>query len=322
VKCIALAVLTCLAFASDALAELTNAVAASAVVRTNSLATTNDPVQAEYEQLMELDDAAAAEIDGWIIENNKFEEQGGGVPREELLSRISQRREPVRKAYEDFVKRHPNHGDGRLAFASFLEDSGDISGALEQMLKAKEVDPTNPAAWNNLANYYGHFGGVTNAFTHYERAIELDPKEPVYHQNFGTTVFLFRKDVREHYGITEQQVFNKALMLYSNALTLDPTNFLLATDIAMTYYGIKPPRRDDAMKAWNYALTLAESDLAREGVMIHLARTEAIATNFTKAREYLDAVTNAELQELKGRVLRSLEAKELPQLEEEVGRRR
>lgn len=316
-KCILL-VLTCLALVVNLWAEPTNSAAAPPVVSTNSITFTNDPVQAEYERVMEMDDAAATEIDAWIVANNKFEEQGGGVPREELLNRIRQRRAPVRKAYEDFIQCHPNHGDGRLAFASFLEDSGDLDGALEQMLKAKEVDPTNPAAWNNLANYYGHFGGVTNSFTHYEKAIELDPKEPVYYQNFGTTVFLFRKDAREHYGITEQQVFDKALMLYSNAMTLDPTNFLLATDIAMTYYGIKPPRHDEAMKAWNHALNLAESDLAREGVIIHLARTEGIATNFAKAREYLNAVTNAELQELKGRVLRSLESKENPKPEEEV----
>jgi tetratricopeptide (TPR) repeat protein len=318
VKYILFAVAPCLLLPVGLMAETTNVAAAQSVISTNAPASTNDAVQIEYERVMALDDAAAEEIDGWIVENNKFEAEGGGVPREELLRRIRERRAPVRKAYEEFVQRHPNHGDGRLAFASFLEDSGDMDGALEQMLKAKEVDPTNPAAWNNLANYYGHFGGVTNAFTHYEKAIELDPKEPVYYQNFGTTVFLFRKDAREHYGITEQQVFDKALMLYSNAMTLDPTNFLLATDIAMTYYGIKPPRHDDAMKAWNYALSLAESDLAREGVMIHLGRTELISTNFAKAREYLNAVTNAELAELKSRVLRSLESKENPKPEDEL----
>ena len=32
--------------------------------------------------------------------------------------------------------------------------------------------------------------GVKKAFSYYEKAIELDPKEPVYYHNFGTTVFL------------------------------------------------------------------------------------------------------------------------------------
>jgi len=179
-------------------------------------ASTNDPVELEYQKLMEDDDAALTEIDGWIKENQRFEAEGAGVPKDELNRRIMKRTEPVRAAYDDFLKRNPKHGNAHLAYASFLEDIHEEDAALEHMLKAKEVDPKNPAAWNNLANYYGHFGDVTNAFSHYEKAIELDPKEPVYYHNFGTTVFLFRHDVMEYYGIKdEQQVFDKALVLYS-----------------------------------------------------------------------------------------------------------
>jgi tetratricopeptide (TPR) repeat protein len=300
---------SCLAAMSDRL-EAAGSTSSPAVTSTNA------PVELEYEleyvKLMEDDDAALAEIDGWIVENRKFAENGAGVPNAELNDRIRKRLAPVRQAYEDFLKRNPKHSRARLAFASFLEDIHDEDAALEQMLKAKEVDPENPAAWNNLANYYGHFSPVTNAFYHYEKAIELDPKEPVYYQNFGTTVFLFRKDAQEYYGINEQQVFDKALKLYSNSLALDPTNFLLATDIAMTYYGIKPPRTDDALKAWDYALKLADGSLQREGVVIHLARVELNAGRFDEARANLNAVTNAELADLKARVLRSLESKEHP----------
>ena len=275
-------------------------------------ASTNDPVELEYEKLMADDDAAQAEIDSWIRENQRFEAEGAGVPREELRRRIDKRAEPIRLAYEDFLKRNPNHGNAHLAFASFLEDIHDEDGALEHMLKAKEVDPKNPAAWNNLANYYGHFSPVTNAFYHYEKAIELDPKEPVYYHNFGTTVFLFRKDVMSYYGIDEQQVFDKALMLYSNSTSLDPTNFLLATDVAMTYYGIKPTRTEDALKSWGEALKLAEGSLQREGVLIHLARIKLNAGRYDEARTDLNSVTNAELAELKTRVLRNLELREHP----------
>ncbi len=100
--------------------------------------------------------------------------------------------------------------------------------------------PKNPAAWNQLANYYGEYGGLTNAFAYYTEAIRLDPTEPVYYQNFATTVYLFRKDAREFYHINEQQVFDKALGLYRQAMKLDPSNLVLATDYAESYYGIKP----------------------------------------------------------------------------------
>lgn len=286
-----------------------------AVTLASAAAATNDPVELEYQKLLELDDAAAEEIDGWIVENNKFEMQGAGVPHAELDRRIDKRREPVRLSYQEFIKRHPGHGRARLAFASFLEDCQDLEGALQQMLKAKEVEPANPAAWNNLANYYGHYGDVTNAFTHYEKAIELDPDEAVYYQNFGSTVYLFRQDAMAYYNISEQQVYDKALMLYSNSLRLDPANFVIATDVAMTYYGIKPTRTDDALKAWEYALKLADGSLQREGVMIHLARFKMNAGRYEEARADLGTVTNAELGALKSRVLRNLELREHPPAE-------
>jgi tetratricopeptide (TPR) repeat protein len=311
------ALLAVLFIGSAAFAASTDSAVTNPVVSATATVETNDLVEAEYEKLLELDEAAGQEIDNWILENQKFAEQGAGVPKAELIRRIDKRRESVRAAYEDFIKRHPRHGPIRLAYASFLEDGRDLDGALEQMLKAKEIDPTNPAVWNNLANYYGHYGGVTNSFTHYEKAIELDPKESIYYQNFGTTVYLFRPDAMRHYGITEQQVFDKALVLYSNAMTLDPTNFLLATDVAMTYYGIKPPRWDDARAAWNKALTLADGSLQREGVLVHLGRIEINAGRFGQARVYLNSITNAELQELKVRVLRNLEAKADPDAEKE-----
>lgn len=293
-------------------AESTNRIHDVSSASVPALTSTNDPVELAFQKLMEDDDAALTEIDGWIQENNRFAEQGAGVPPHELNDRIRKRVEPVKRAYEEFIQKHPNHGRARLAYASFLEETGDEPAALEQMLKAKEVEPNNPAAWNNLANYYGHRSPVTNAFTHYEKAIELDPKEPVYYQNFGTTVFLFRKDAREHYGITEQQVFDKALNLYSNAMALAGTNFLLASDVAMTFYGIKPPRNEAAIAAWERALTMAEGSLQREGVFIHLARFKMNVGRYDEVRAHLNAVTNAELRELKERVLRNLNEKQNP----------
>lgn len=305
--CAALVAAPCFAESTNRIQAVEHASAAPA--------STNDPVELEYQKLMEDDDAALTEIDGWIKENQRFAEQGAGVSKDELNRRIMKRVEPVRAAYDAFLKRNPKHANAHLAYASFLEDTHDEDAALEHMLKAKAVDPKNPAAWNNLANHYGHYGEVTNAFFHYEKAIELDPKEPVYYHNFGTTVFLFRQDVMAYYGISEQHVFDKALMLYSNSLRLDPTNFLLATDIAMTYYGIKPTRTDDALQSWESALKLAEGSLQREGVLIHLARFKMNVGRYDEARTNLSGVTNAELTELKTRLLRNLELREHPPAE-------
>jgi len=275
---------------------------------------TNNPVEQELEKIEQQDDDAAAEVDGWIKENQKFATDGAGIPNAELNRRIRERFDKTKKAYEDFIQRHPDYAEGRIAYASFLNDLGDEDGSYQQLLKARELDPKIPAVWNNLANYYGENGPVTNAFACYEKAIQLDPTEPIYYENFGTTVYLFRKDVKEYYHLNEQQCFDKALLLYSNATRLDPTNFILASNVAMSYYGIKPLRTNDAFLSWSNALKLARDETEREGVYIHFARLDGATGRFAEGKKTLDEVTNSMYAELKRRVARSINEKEHPEL--------
>jgi tetratricopeptide (TPR) repeat protein len=267
-------------------------------------------VEKEYQKLLADDDDAQAEVDGWIEDNGRFAAKGAGIPEAELNRRIRTRFASVRAGYEDFIKRHPDHPRVRIAYASFLEDMGDEEGSVTHLEKALTLDTNNPAIYNNLANHYGHRGPVKKSFEFYARAIELDPLESVYYHNFGTTVYLFRKDAREFYGIEEQQVFDKAMDLYSKAMKLDPTNFPLASDVAQTYYGIKPWRTEDALKAWTNALNVANDDIEREGVYIHFARVKLHAGRFDEARGHLDMVKNPMYDDLKKRVARNVNEKQ------------
>lgn len=270
----------------------------------------DNPAEQRLDQIMEQDDAAQAEVDKWITDNNAFAEKGAGVPREEMRRRILDRFAPVDKAYEDFIRDYPTNSRARVAYASFLGDTKGEDAAEEQLDKALAVDTNNPAIYNNLANIYGHHGPVKKAFEYYAKAVQLSPREPVYYHNFGTTVFLFRKDAQEYYGINEQEVFNKAFELYSNAMRLDPQDFPLASDVAQTYYGVHPFRPDEALRAWTNALNLAHDEVEREGVYIHFARVDIMSHHFAEARAMLNNVTNQTYDDLKSRVARSLEQRE------------
>ena len=267
----------------------------------------SDPVEKRLDDILEQDDSAQAEVDKWIQENEAFAAKGAGAPREQLRRRIQDRLAPVGKAYEDFIQQYPTNSRARVAYASFLGDTKSEEAAEEQLDKALALDTNNPAIYNNLANIYGHHGPVKKAFEYYTKALQLNPLEPVYYHNFGTTVFLFRTDAKEYYNIDEQQVFNKAFELYSNAMRLDPTDFPLASDVAQTYYGVHPFRPNDALKAWTNALSLAHDEIEREGVYIHFARVNIMVQRFDQARAMLNNVTNDMYTDLKMRVARSLE---------------
>jgi len=268
-----------------------------------------DPVEEAYEKLLEQDEAALKEVERLNAEFERFDAKGAAGSRAVLAGKIDQTLQPVRKAYEEFLLNHSSHVDGRIAYGSFLNEIGEEEDAIVQWEKARELDPKNPSPWNNLANVYAHIGPIKKAFQYYEKAIELDPKEPVYLQNLATTTYLFRKDAAETYRIDEEGVFAKALELYQRAMKLDPDNILLATDYAQCFYGIKPLRAEDAVAAWKHALTLAKSDAEKEGIYIHLARVELNSGRFGEADQHLSMVKDPEMNELRDRLKRNLEKK-------------
>jgi pentatricopeptide repeat protein len=270
----------------------------------------DSPVERAFKKIMEDDDAAHAEAEKMVASLKGEPEKSPGLGDATVNLKIEQRLLPIRKEYEEFIFHNPEHIGARLAFGSFLDGIGEEDEARVQWEKALELDPKNPATYNNLANAYGHHGPIEKAFDYYTKAIELNPSESVYYHNFGTTIFLFRKAAMEKYKITEQQVFDRALELYGKAQKYDPDNFELATDIAQTYYGIKPPRPDDAIKSWDYAMKIAENDAQRQAVHIHLARVKIHAGRFDEAREHLAKISEPRLNDLKVRVTKLLDDKE------------
>lgn len=285
---------------------------------------TNDPVEQEFFKLMADDDAAQAEVDQWIKNSQELAGKGDNAASLTLQGRIKQRLASVKKAYEEFFRRHPEHGRARIAYASFLSDIGEEYEALPHLQKARELDPNNPAVWNQLANWHGHNSPVTNSFDYYQKAIDLDPTEPTYYWNFATTVFLFRRDATNHFKITEQQVFEKALVLYRKAVELDPENFELVTDYAQTYYGVKVPKIgdpeidrqavqkhcDEALGAWQVALKKARDDIEKQGVYVHFARLQINAGRFDDARTNLAALTHPMFAATKSNLEKKLKSKE------------
>ena len=263
-------------------------------------------------KIMQDDDDTLDAITKMINDNNAFAANGAGQTKAELNKAIRARLDIVRREYSDFLQQHPDSARGYLAYGTFLNDIGEEDAAAEQYEKSRALDPKNPAVWNNLANYYGEFSPVTNAFAYYAKAIELDPNEPIYYQNFATTVYLFRHDATNFYNITEPQVFDKALDLYRQAMKLKPDDLPLATDYAQSYYGIKPLRTNDALLAWTNALNIAKDDNEREGIYIHLARVKISAGRFGEAQAQLDAVTNAAFADMRRRLERSLTQREHP----------
>jgi Tfp pilus assembly protein PilF len=278
------------------------------MVSSNLPPVASDPVEMELKKITDDEEAFVAEVAQWIAEGGRT---NSPEARAGLKLRIDKRQEAVGKAYAGFIQRHPRHTSGRIAYADFQMGTGNEDGARETLENALLTDTNNAAVYSGLGHLYTHTGPVRKAFDCFARAVELDPREPEYFQNFGTLVYLFRRDAMEIYGITEQQVFDKAMNLYSNWLRLDPTNFPAACDVASSYFGIRPLRAGDALKSWTNALSLARNAVEQEEVRLNIARIQIAARQFAAARASIDSVTNAALAGTKQRLLRAVRTREM-----------
>ncbi len=276
-----------------------NSVPANGGVAISSI-NTNDPVERDFRKVMVDDDDAEKEILSWMDSAENFDKSGGKSSAVTLNLRIQKKLDGIKREYEDFVDRHPDHVNARLAFGSFLNDNNEDAGALLQWESARDLAPTNPAPWNDLGNYYAQPGRqVRKAFESYGKAIELNSNQPVYYHNLAAAVYLFRSEAAEYYHIDASQAFEKALTLYQCAIKLDPQNFILATDYAEAFYGINPPRLQEGLAAWLNAVKLAPDETEREGVYLHLARIHLQLGQLDQAQSNLILVTNAGYADLR-----------------------
>jgi len=283
----------------------------------------------EYQKLIDTDDEVQSEIDDWIKQaylqkDSTDNNSTNSIPLNQVMIKlkIQQKLDELKKEYETFLKKYPDHIKGRIAYASFLSDIGKEEESRDQLEIAKQKDPKNPAVWNNLANYYGHNGPATNAFIHYQKAIELSPTESVYYRNYATTIYIYRDEAMEFFKLNEEQVIRKAMELYKKALTLDPKNFLIASDLAQTYYGFKLPQlsvvdtktnsivqklSNEAIDAWKAAEKLARNDMEKQGCQLHIARWLITAIQVGEARKILQQINIDEYQTTKEILLKKLE---------------
>lgn len=226
--------------------------------------------------------------------------------RNELVDSLAIHDQKIVNHFQELIVKYPRESDPVLALGNFYDDRGKEHIAFKYWSKAKNLNPSDPAVWNNLASFYTHNGEIQKSFKYFEKSLDLEPDGWIYYHNFANTVFLFRKDVKEYYKLNEQQVFDKAFELYELARKQAPENFELAEDIAKSYYIVRPYRVEKALQAWKQAFEIADSDHQKQSVMIHQSRWLLRKGLIDDALNMINQVSLPDLISLKVRVKKTI----------------
>ncbi len=283
---------------------------AASGTHTSPAAPSSDLVDLEFRKLLVTDESALQQVDRLIADNQAFIRQGAGLPESSMVIKIRNVADPVVAAYEAFLKKHPEHVRGHLAFASFLTEFGVSVRAQNHLDKALALAPDDPVTLNNVANYHGEHGPPEKAFEYLQKAIRLKPEESTYYRNCASIILLHREQARTYFGLADEQAtFRHAQALYRKAHERKPDDFLLASDLAQTFYHLKPHPYEEAVAAWETAFKLAPSRTEKEGVMVHLARIHSKAGEYDEARRNLNGISIPELLPTKRKMLAGFPAK-------------
>ena len=269
----------------------------------------------EFAQILQADNIAITQITSWI-HNNLERIQENETERDALALRIRDRLSPIRQQYTKFLKRHPNHAQARVAYGSFLTHIDHRQGAIDQWKMALKTDPKNAAALNNLAIHLGTIAlqsrqttGIQEAFRALDKAIQLNPKEPLYRHNYATLLCSFRKPAARHYKIKPQQITQKAIGEYDAAIKLSPKRFEYAADRAEAFLDLAPFPHAEAILAWQLALEIAETPDERDWAHLQTAIAHYKGKKWKQVEGSLKLMTGEHHQSLASQLRRATEAK-------------
>jgi type IV pilus assembly protein PilF len=189
--------------------------------------------------------------------------------------------------------------------------------ALEELIKANDLDPNNPVIRNVLGIAYLEKGMVRQAIVQFEKALYLDPKYVEVHNNLGTALLRdqrvteaiveFKKalenpmyptphfvyyNLGQAYFILNQ--FEKARENYLEALKLSP-NYSLAyhgLGLAWKASGNMVEAAEALKKAIEYAPQFAQAHYDLGEVLVELKQTSLAVLAF---REVIHLVPDSEL---------------------------
>lgn len=215
----------------------------------------------------------------------------------------------VVNSYDVLIQKSPDFAPAYVAYGMLLGQVGMTREAVGILLKANKLDPNIPVVKNQLAKHLAEDGKPVEALPWIMAALDLEPKEPLYHYHLGLLLTEGRDEFIRTGQFTRPALDKTMLEAFRKAAELAPDKFAYAYRAAEAYYDLETPQWDEALKAW-----AALEDRAKPGVEQQTIRLQAANVLIKKgqrerATALLATVTEGVLLKQKQTLLDQLAAK-------------
>lgn len=259
-----------------------------------------EPAPGQTETMPERTLKQIAERQNTLLEDAA--RQGKQLDEEGLRSQL----QDLCHDYELLLRDSPKFAPGYAAYGYLLSKVGMDKEALGVLQKADRLDPNIPLVKNQIGNCLAETGRPLEAVAYFLAAIRLDPKEPLYHYQLGTLLHEAGPDFIRSGEWTRDSVEHAMHEAFRRAAELAPERIEFTYRYAESFYDVRDPDWDEALKLWSRLEEQAQTPVERETMRLQAANVLIRQGKLDHARALLAAVTLPALDAQKQKLVAQL----------------
>jgi len=229
-------------------------------------------------------------------------EQGESLDAEGLRVQL----QSVCHEYDLLLQNNPDFAAAYASYGLLLWKVDMRKQAVGLLLKANQLDPNIALVKNEIGNYLAEEDKPLEAVNYYLAAIKLEPKEPLYHYQLGMLLYEARDEFIESGDWTSDSIEGASHDAFRHAAELAPDRIEFTYRYAESFYSLKKPDWDEALRAWAALEERAQSPIERQTMRLHAANILIKQGKLDRARLILATVTETALQEQKQKLVAQL----------------
>jgi tetratricopeptide (TPR) repeat protein len=211
--------------------------------------------------------------------------------------------------YDILIKDHPKYAPAYVAYGLLLNKVDMRKESTKMLLAANQLDKNIPVVKNQLGNYLAEEGKPVEAAPYYLAAIQLAPKEPLYHYQLGTLLTEARDDFLNSGHWTREQLDKAMHEAFRQAMELTPGNVGYAYRYGESFYDLEHPEWEEALEFWRALEAKVSPGVEKQTIRLHEANVLLKQGKKDDAKTVLDGVTEQVLQRQKQKLVDQLAEK-------------
>ncbi len=193
--------------------------------------------------------------------------------------------------YDVLLRDNPDFVAGYVAYGLMLEKVGLRKEATAIFTKANKMDPNLAVVKNQLGNFLAEDGKPLEAVNYYTAAIELAPREPLYHFQLGTLLFEARDDFIKAGGQWTEAVVDRTIRdAFKRAAELNAKDWRFSYRYGLSFYELPGSDWTVALAFWQEFETRLNAGVERQVCRLHQAKILGELGRWEEADQALAAV--------------------------------